>query len=227
MGKQQSKKKQATCKKKNPIQPVQAKTPRQQDLIDAICEYQMTVTVGYPGTGKTFVPAALAADAYYNGEIEKIILTRPNIAAGATLGFRPGDLHEKLKEWFAEIMRVLSMKLGGNAVQTLLHKGNIELVPFETMRGRSFDNALVLLDEAQNTTKDEMKMFLTRIGSASVVVNGDVMQSDLKSYSGLRTVLDLIERYEMDIPVIEFQEEDIIRGGLCREWIVNFMQEGL
>lgn len=224
MGKQQQqKKRQSTYKKKNPIQPVQAKTPRQQELIDSICENQMSITTGYPGTGKTYIPAALAADGYYNGDIEKIVLARPNIAAGATLGFRPGDLHEKLKEWFAEIIRVLGIKLSPGAVQTAIQKGNIELVPFETMRGRTFDDALVLLDEAQNTTSHEMKMFLTRIGSAKVVVNGDVMQSDLTAKSGLRTAIDIISRFDMDVPIVEFQKEDIIRGGLCREWIVNFM----
>jgi len=223
VGKQKQQKKPSTYQKKNPMQPVQAKTPRQQELIDAICDHQMSVTVGYPGTGKTYIPAALAADAYYKGDIEKIILARPNIAAGATLGFRPGDLHEKLKEWFAEILRVLSLKLSNGAVQSALHKGNIELVPFETMRGRTFDDALVILDEAQNTTSHEMKMFLTRIGTAKVVVNGDVMQSDLLSRSGLRTAIDIVKQYDMDVPIVEFQEEDIIRGGLCREWIVNFM----
>jgi phosphate starvation-inducible PhoH-like protein len=185
----------------------------------------MVVTTGYAGTGKTYVATAIAAELYdrgvQNDGIDKIILTRPNVEAGPSLGFRPGDLNEKMREWFAEQLSILEDVLSSAAVEVALKRGNIEMVPFETMRGRSFDNAMVLLDEAQNTTPSQMKMAVTRIGEGSTyVVNGDISQSDLRHTSGLHTLLEIIDRYRMDVPVIEFFVDDIVRGGLCRQFIV-------
>jgi len=185
----------------------------------------MVVTTGYAGTGKTYVATTLAAELYdlgvANGGIDKIILTRPNVASGPSLGFRPGDLYEKMREWFAEQLKIMSDILSDAEVEIALKKGNIEMVPFETMRGRSFDNAMVLLDEAQNTTPDQMKMAVTRIGKNSTyVVNGDVLQSDLHHTSGLQVLLEIINHSRLDVPVIEFQVNDIVRGELCRQFIV-------
>jgi len=198
---------------------------RQGDLINAIYDKNMVVTTGYAGTGKTYVATTLAAELYdlgvANGGIDKIILTRPNVASGPSLGFRPGDLYEKMREWFAEQLKIMSDILSDAEVEIALKKGNIEMVPFETMRGRSFDNAMVLLDEAQNTTPDQMKMAVTRIGKNSTyVVNGDILQSDLQHTSGLQVLLEIIKHSRLDVPVIEFEVNDIVRGELCRQFIV-------
>jgi len=206
---------------------VQALTDRQRTLINSILGSPMTITTGYSGTGKTFVPTMMAADAFnrtrQRGGVDKIILTRPNVQSGRSLGFRPGDLNEKMLEWFAEIMAVLREALGTNTVDLALKRGDIELVPFETMRGRSFNNAFVILDEAQNTTPHEMKMFTTRLGmNTTTVVNGDIRQSDLKSNSGLAALIDIT--WDMEIPWIDFDEDDIVRSDLCKEFIVRWME---
>jgi phosphate starvation-inducible PhoH-like protein len=188
----------------------------------------MTITTGYPGTGKTYVPTIMAADAYIDGEafggISKIILTRPNEASGRPIGYRPGTMIEKMSEWFAEQLSLLRERMGAGAVDVGLKRGTIEMVPFETMRGRSFNSSFVLLDEAQNTTPDQMKMFVTRLGEdTTVVVNGDVLQSDLKGRSGLTTLLKIIQQYDMDVPVVDFSASDIVRSSLCKRFIVNWM----
>lgn len=207
-----------------PLQPMN----RQQDrLIRSIKNTPMVITTGYSGTGKTYVPTVMAADMLVEGParygVDKLILTRPNVQSGRSLGFRPGDLQEKLLEWFAEIITVLRERLGTGAVETGLKNGTIELVPFETMRGRSFNQAFVILDEAQNTTPHEMKMFTTRLGEGTkTVVNGDIRQSDLRESSGLKALLDVTA--EMAVPHITFRREDIVRSALCREFIENWME---
>jgi phosphate starvation-inducible PhoH-like protein len=203
------------------------RTPNQASLIEAIYEKDMVITTGYAGTGKTYVATTLAAELYdlgvSNGGIDKIILTRPNVGAGPSLRFRPGDLAEKMQEWFAEQQHILVDVLGADTVEIAIRRGNIEMVPFETMRGRSFDNAMILLDEAQNTTPSQMKMAVTRIGENSTyVVNGDLQQSDLMDQSGLGVLIDIVTRYRMDIPVIHFGVEDIVRSDLCRDFIINW-----
>lgn len=209
--------------------PLRPRTERQADLMGAVMAKPMVVTTGFAGTGKTYVPTILAADLYdagvVNGGVDKIILARPNVPSGERLGYRPGDLYEKLLEWFAEQLGLLRERLGGGAVEIALKKGNIELVPFESMRGRSFNNAFILLDEAQNTTPNEMKMFVTRLGdNVKCVVNGDIRQSDLKGSSGLKTLVSIIRHFRMDVPIIEFGVNDIVRSDLCREFIINWME---
>lgn len=208
--------------------PLIPQSQNQDRLIDAIHSHQMTVTTGYPGTGKTYVPTIMAADEYADGEsfggVNKIILTRPNEASGRPIGHRPGTMIEKMSEWFAEQLSILKDRLGAGAVEVGLKNGTIEMVPFETMRGRSFNSAFVLLDEAQNTSPHQMKMFVTRLGEGTtVVVNGDILQSDLQGHSGLTTLLQLTQWYKMDVPVIDFGPEDIVRSNLCKQFIINWM----
>lgn len=205
------------------VKPVTARTPKQRELFNAIASKEMVITLGSAGTGKTYVPTALAADAFMRNEIDKIVLSRPNVGSGRTLGHRPGDLIEKLWEWFAEIMDILAKRMGRSHLMNEVGQGRVEMVPFETMRGRSFNNAFVLLDEAQNTEYSEMKMFCTRLGEGiSCVVNGDVTQSDLRRSSGLKNIIEISKMGKMDIPIIEFGHEDIVRSELCKQWIVNF-----
>lgn len=202
--------------------PLQPRTEAQRSLIRAITTCEQVITIGPAGTGKTYVPAVMAADLLSSHLIRRIVLTRPNVEAGRPIGFRPGTMEEKMAEWFAEILRVLSDRLGRGQVEGMLGS-KIELVPFETMRGRTFDDAFVILDEAQNTTASEMLMFLTRIGENSrVVVNGDLEQSDLRGTSGLATVVRMVRNQELPVQIIEFTEADIVRSGWVRMWIEAF-----
>lgn len=187
-----------------------------------------TIVCGYSGTGKTFLAASKAANMYLTKKIDKIVLTRPNVSVGKDLGYFPGDLNEKFGPWATPVLDVLQERLGKGVVETGIKNGNIELSPMSVMRGRSFKNAFVILDEAQNTSIPEMKMFLTRIGEGSrVVINGDIKQSDIKEQSGLSKIIHLAKKYNMDIPVIEFGIDDIVRSDICKQWLIAFEQEKL
>lgn len=206
--------------------PLLPKTERQAEYIKAINHSQQVVVLGPAGTGKTYIAATIAADLYELGLIDKIVLTRPNVAAGRSIGFFPGSLEEKMAPWMAPIIEVLNNRMEAGVLDTAFKNGNIEIVPFETMRGRSFNNAFVILDEAQNTSPHEMKMFLTRVGeNCKVVINGDIMQSDLNERSGLTKAIHMVKKYMMPVPVIEFQVEDIVRSDLCKQWIIAWMKE--
>lgn len=200
----------------------------QRNYITALQASPQVIVTGHSGTGKTFIAATFAANLYATRQIEKIVLTRPNVSVGKDLGYFKGTLEEKFAPWVAPVMDVLNEQLGRGVVETGIKNGNIEMAPLSTMRGRSFHNAFIILDEAQNTTIPEIKMFLTRIGNqCKVVVNGDVRQSDLNQQSGLSKVLHMVKKYHMNIPVIEFGVNDIVRSDICRDWIVAFDKENL
>ena len=200
---------------------------RQRDYINAIEEFNQIIVLGPAGTGKTYIAATKAANMYITKEIDKIIITRPNVAAGKSIGYFPGTLEEKMMPWVMPVLEVLHWHLGKGAVETGIKNGNIEIAPFETMRGRSFTDAFVILDEAQNVTPHEIKMFLTRIGqNCTVILNGDIFQSDLSETSGLSKAIHMVKKYMLPVPVIEFQAEDIVRSDLCKQWIIAFMKEG-
>lgn len=219
----QKQKKTSTYKTKRRYPTVRPLTKKQSLLMKTMEEYQVVVTIGSPGTGKTFLPISKACQLYMHKDIEKIVLTRPNVSRSKSLGYRPGDLIEKAWEWFAEVMSVMSMWFDYGGIQTGLKNGNIELVPFETMKGRSFNDGFIFLDEAQNTQPEEMLTFLTRIGqNTQVVINGDMNQSDIGPNSGLRRALDVFEYGQMEVPVIEFTHDDIVRGDFCKELIINW-----
>ena len=202
-------------------------SPRQGELMEHLKAATSIVVIGPPGTGKTYVPVLTAADRLLKGDINKIILTRPNVEAGRPLGFRPGDLQEKLNEWFAEILGLLRARLTTGVFETAMSRGSIECVPFETMRGRSFPNAFVLLDEAQNCLVPEILNFLFRVGDNSqVVVNGDIRQCDLKTDSGLRAVIDMIRTDHLPVPIVEFGVDDIVRSEWCKMWVLSAMKHG-
>lgn len=204
------------------------KSPKQDDYIKALNEASQVVVLGPAGTGKTYIAATKASQLYQEKRIDKIIITRPNVAAGKSIGYFPGTLEEKMMPWVMPVLEVLHWHLGKGAVETAIKSGNIEIAPFETMRGRSFQDAFVILDEAQNVTPHEMKMFLTRVGeNCTVVLNGDIQQSDLGETSGLSKAIHLAKKYLIPVPVIEFGVEDIVRSDLCKKWIVAFMKENL
>ncbi len=205
------------------LPPIEPLNKSQHTYLDALRAYPQIVVIGPAGTGKTWMAAAYAADLYRKHLISKIVLTRPNVPCGRSLGFFPGSLEDKFAPWATPVIEVIKERIGQGAFDIAMKRGDIEMVPFEVMRGRSWKNAFVLLDEAQNTSPAEMKMFLTRIGEDCLtVINGDVSQCDLDSSSGLSKAIELIKRQDLPIPIVEFSIEDIVRSGICGMWVRAF-----
>ena len=208
--------------------PIKALNPTQGDYLDALVSSPQVVVLGPAGTGKTWIAATHAADLYRNRQIGKIILTRPNVPCGRSLGFFPGSLEDKFAPWTVPVVEAIRDRIGQSAYDIAVKRGHIEMVPFQVMRGRSWKNAFVLLDEAQNTTPAEIKTFLTRVGEdCTVVINGDISQCDLDGSSGLGTILELIATQSLPVPVIEFGLEDIVRSGLCAMWARAFEEANI
>jgi phosphate starvation-inducible PhoH-like protein len=207
---------------------VKALNASQAQYLDALRTSPQVVVLGPAGTGKTWMAATYAADLLRNRQIDKIVLTRPNVPCGPSLGYFPGTLEDKFAPWAAPVAEAIKERIGKAAYDIALKRGDIELVPFEVMRGRSWKNAFVLLDEAQNTTTSEIKTFLTRVGEdCIVVINGDVNQCDLDEASGLRVVLHMIKSQMLAVPVIEFTRDDIVRSGICAMWVRAFEEAKL
>ena len=197
-------------------------------LISALKEYTQVFILGPAGTGKTYVTATYAADRYTLKEIDRIVITRPHVAVGKDLGYLPGTLEEKTYPWALPVLDVLIKHLGKGAVETGIKNDNIEMAPLALMRGRSFDNSFIIVDEAQNITIHELKMLLTRVGEGStIVLNGDVQQSDLKEADGLSKVIHLAKKHMLPVPVVEFGVDDIVRSDICAQWVKVFMKEGV
>ena len=204
------------------------RTDRQKELIDALKTHSQVFILGPAGTGKTYVTATYAADLYTTKEVDKIVITRPHVAVGKELGFLKGDLEEKTKPWALPVLDVLEKHLGKGTVETGIKNGNIEMAPLALMRGRSFDNAFIIVDESQNITTHELKMLLTRVGEGTtIVLNGDSQQSDLKETDGLSKVIHLAKKHMLPVPIIEFGVDDIIRSDICAQWVKVFMKENL
>lgn len=204
------------------------RTDNQQSLLKALGESTQVLILGPAGTGKTYVTATYAADLYTLKEIDKIVITRPHVAVGKDLGFLPGTLEEKTYPWALPVLDVLQKHLGKGAVETAIKNGNIEMAPLALMRGRSFDDAFIIVDETQNITIHELKMLLTRVGENSkIVLNGDIQQSDLKEADGLTKIIHLAKKHMLPIPIIEFGLDDIVRSDICAEWVKVFVKEGL
>ena len=205
-----------------------AKTDKQKDLIEALRNSSQILILGPAGTGKTYVTATFAADLYVTKQVDKIVITRPHVAVGKDLGFLPGTLEEKTYPWALPVLDVLTKHLGKGTVDTAIKNGNIEMAPLALMRGRSFDDSFIIVDETQNITTHELKMLLTRVGENSkIVLNGDAQQSDLKEADGLSKIIHLAKKHLLPVPIIEFGIEDIIRSDICAEWVKIFMKEGL
>ena len=199
--------------------PVRPKTLGQKEYLKAIQTHPITFGVGPAGTGKTYLAVAMAVKAFKSKDVERIILTRPAVEAGEKLGFLPGDLQSKVDPYLRPLYDGLYDMLGPETFQRLLEKQAIEVAPLAYMRGRTLDNAFIILDEAQNTSPEQMKMFLTRMGSGSkVVVTGDVTQIDLpdKSRSGLVDALAVLKNID-GIAQIRFSEKDVVRHRLVQE----------
>lgn len=196
--------------------PLSPKTKRQGEYIRAIRSKTITFGLGPAGSGKTFVAASLACEMLLNKEIDKIIVTRPAVEAGESLGFLPGELEEKYEPYLAPFRDVFHEKLGKSHTKYLIEAGRIEAIPLGFMRGRTFKNALVILDEAQNATAVQLKLFLTRIGeNTRVIVDGDESQADIPN-SGLSDAVGRIS-YIPSVAVVRFGREDIVRSGIVSE----------
>lgn len=215
----------ATNKKTSGLTP---RTPKQKDLLDALKGTSQVFVLGPAGTGKTYVTATYAADLYTLKEIDKIVITRPHVAVGKELGFLPGTLEEKTYPWALPVLDVLERHWGKGMLETAIKNGNVEMAPLALMRGRSFENAFIIVDETQNITTHELKMLLTRVGEGStIVLNGDVQQSDMKEADGLSKVIHLAKKHMLPVPIIEFGVDDIIRSDICAQWVKVFMKENL
>ena len=198
--------------------PISAKTIGQAKYINAIKKNSIIFGIGPAGTGKTYLAVALAAVAFKNKQIDKIILTRPAVEAGEKLGFLPGDLGAKVDPYLRPLYDALQEMFGLDAYAKLLERGAIEIAPLAYMRGRTLSNAFIILDEAQNTTKEQMKMFLTRMGEGSkIVVTGDVTQIDLpnKEVSGLVHAAQILNNID-NIAICKLSSKDVVRSELVQ-----------
>ena len=199
--------------------PIKPKTLGQKNYVDAIREKMIVFGIGPAGTGKTYLAMAMAVTAFRNEEVSRIILTRPAIEAGEKLGFLPGDLQSKVDPYLRPLYDALYQIMGADSFAKNMEKGLIEVAPLAYMRGRTLDNAYIILDEAQNTTPAQMKMFLTRIGFGSkVVVTGDTSQKDLPSsvQSGLDVAMKVLRKVE-GIAFCELTSKDVVRHPLVQK----------
>jgi len=201
--------------------PIKAKTLGQRSYIEAIRDNTVTLAVGPAGTGKTYLAVACAVTAFRAKEVNRIILTRPAVEAGEKLGFLPGDLQNKVDPYLRPLYDALFDMLGPETYQNYLEKGNIEVAPLAYMRGRTLDDSFIILDEAQNTSREQMKMFLTRIGFGSkAVITGDVTQIDLPAdkVSGLKEVVNVLRDID-GIEICKLTAEDVVRHALVQKII--------
>ena len=204
--------------------PIKAKTIGQQKYINQIKKNTVTLGVGPAGTGKTFLAVAMAVKALRGKEISRIILTRPAVEAGERLGFLPGDLQSKIDPYLRPLYDALYELLGPENCVRLMEKAVIEIAPLAYMRGRTLDDSFIILDEAQNTTPEQMKMFLTRLGyNSKVVVTGDLSQTDLPDgkKSGLLEAVKILKNID-DIAIHNFTEKDVVRHKLVQKIIVAY-----
>ena len=201
--------------------PIKAKTLGQKRYVDAIKKSTVTLGIGPAGTGKTYLAVAAAVAAFRAGQVNRIILTRPAVEAGERLGFLPGDLQSKVDPYLRPLYDALFDMLGTETYNKYLERGNIEVAPLAYMRGRTLDDSFIILDEAQNTSREQMKMFLTRLGFGSkIVITGDITQIDLPAdkVSGLKEAMRVLKGVE-DIAIMRLTESDVVRHALVQRII--------
>ena len=201
--------------------PIKAKTLGQKRYVDAIKKNTITLGIGPAGTGKTYLAVAAAVAAFRDKQVNRIILTRPAVEAGERLGFLPGDLQSKVDPYLRPLYDALFEMLGAETYNKYLERGNIEVAPLAYMRGRTLDDSFIILDEAQNTSREQMKMFLTRLGFGSkIVITGDITQIDLPrdTVSGLKEAMRVLDGVE-DIAICKLNESDVVRHVIVQRII--------
>ena len=201
--------------------PIKPKTVGQRTYCDNIKDNTITIGGGPAGTGKTYLAVAMAVNAFRAQQVNRIILTRPAVEAGEKLGFLPGDLQQKVDPYLRPLYDALFDMLGAETYQRFVERGNIEVAPLAYMRGRTLDDSFIILDEAQNTSREQMKMFLTRLGfNSKMVITGDVTQIDLPDgkRSGLKEAVRILKGVE-DIAIFRFTEKDVVRHKLVQDII--------
>ena len=201
--------------------PIKPKTLGQKEYCDAIAKNTVTLGIGPAGTGKTYLAVAMAVTAFRSKQVNRIILTRPAVEAGEKLGFLPGDLQSKVDPYLRPLYDALFDMLGAETYQKYVERGNIEVAPLAYMRGRTLDDSFIILDEAQNTTREQMKMFLTRLGfNSKMVITGDITQIDLPrgARSGLKDCMKILKNIE-GIGQCAFDEKDVVRHKLVQDII--------
>jgi len=206
------------------------KNEKQDLLIHSIKACPITVTIGCAGTGKTYCSTGTIAQLFTNSRngYEKIILTRANVPTGKTLGHFPGTIQEKMEPWLMPMLEVLKKAFGSGKFEYMKNKGQIEIQPIETIRGRSYENALVLVDEAQNLCMDELKAITTRIGeNTKLVLMGDPAQSDVRNGRDLVNFCYKVRKTGINMPVVEFGVSDIVRSDIVADLVKMFIEEGI
>ena len=197
-------------------EPFAPRTEAQARYAEAITKQTLTFGVGPAGTGKTFVAAALAAEALVSNDVERVVITRPICEAGEKIGFLPGDMKEKTDPYMKPLVEALERRMGASYVEALMKSGKIEVAPLAFIRGRSLERCLCILDEAQNTTPAQMKLFLTRMGEGTrVIVDGDLTQIDIPGLSGLADALDRLTG-KPGVAGVRFSRADIVRSGFVQ-----------
>ena len=207
--------------------PIKAKTLGQKKYVDAIKNNIVTLGIGPAGTGKTYLAVAAAVAAFREKQVNRIILTRPAVEAGERLGFLPGDLQSKVDPYLRPLYDALFDMLGAETYQKYVERGNIEVAPLAYMRGRTLDDSFIILDEAQNTSREQMKMFLTRLGFGSkIVITGDITQIDLPAdkVSGLREAMRVLKGVE-DIAICRLTDSDVVRHVIVQRIIRAYEED--
>ena len=207
--------------------PIKPKTLGQKKYLECIKNNTITLGAGPAGTGKTYLAVAMAVNAFRAKEVNRIILTRPAVEAGEKLGFLPGDLQQKVDPYLRPLYDALFDMLGAESFQRYQERGSIEVAPLAYMRGRTLDDSFIILDEAQNTTREQMKMFLTRLGfNSKIVVTGDITQIDLPDgkKSGLVEAMKILKRID-DIAINIFTEKDVVRHRLVQDIIKAYERQ--
>ena len=200
-----------------------ARTESQKYHIQALRESIQTIAYGPAGVGKSYISVKIALQMLQNKEVDKIVLSRPNVSMSKSLGFFSGDKNEKLAGWLAELIGIIKEEIGESHFEYLLKKEIIELVPFELMRGRSFKNSFVIIDEFQSANVPEAKLIMTRIAEGSkLAIIGDTEQSDIKEYSGLSKIIDVLNAVSnKNIAIVQYTSNDIVRSEICKFWVEN------
>lgn len=208
------------------VKPLVALNAAQQDLIDSINESSQVFAIGPAGSGKTYIMARMAIKELVNGTKERIIVSRVTVTKTKhRLGFRPGTQDEKIADWMTPVLDGFHAEASKQTITKFLDEKRIEFLPFETMRGRSLSNCIMILDEAQNCDIGDLRMYLTRVGEGTkVFIAGDPDQTDIPD-SGLDTILSMVEKHKITAEIIDFTEDDVVRSKIAKEWVIAFNAE--